>query len=396
MSSDTGKYGTFAEKEGKDDEALKEEVEYEWEKVANPWALFLNAMIVIGKNAAALLLLYCTLLRGSASKKNLLVCTPLKLAPWQVYACEYTKSFLRAFPLLAMCVTLCIATRVIVQMRAYYGFLKVGGLLDFKNVEGLRDPLLVALLVSVIHSIAHFALKLTDGHGSVMEEGMQVLKNFIVPYLVFLAFLYDSNDLEKLLVPLSKYIEEDPEQAKRVLGSIAHLEEHVVRSDVVSRDVVGDAIARRGGSACIEAVYREVIDSYAGAKARVTQEEQSNKTLQFHMKDSLWPAGLLIDSRLTDEKSASFRTMFRTFLVICTIVQFMVFALFFHQAVIKDLYFDVYVQGEEQDALSACVLLAHAIFVAWIMQVTLLPIMASSVQQDAENLKQQVGHARSG
>jgi len=281
--------------------------------------------------------------------------------------------------------------RLIVQQRVYYGFLKRGGLLDFKNVEGWRDPLLLVLVVSVIHSIAHFGLKLTDGNGDMVKEATQVVKNFIVPYVIFLAFLYDSNDIEKLLVPLNKYVEEDPEYARKVLGSIVHMDEDFVRTDVMSRDVVAAAIAAEGPS--IEAVYMEIIRSYPEVKARLAGSENT-EVIQFHMKNSMWPAGILIDGRLLDEKTVSFRGMFRLFLVACTLVQVVVFGLFFHQAVLKDLYFDWWIQGEEQDVVGAIVLLVHAAFVARIMQVTLLPITASLAGDSAHMLADQVGTSK--
>mmetsp|Transcript_114956 Transcript_114956/g.371649 ORF Transcript_114956/g.371649 Transcript_114956/m.371649 type:complete len:202 (-) Transcript_114956:405-1010(-) len=134
--------------------------------------------------------------------------------------------------LLAGCVTLGIAMRVMVQQRVYYGLLKAGGLLDFQNVEGWRDPLLLVLVFSMVHAIGHFTLKL---HALVLsgvavhEELQQVAINFIAPYVVFMAFLYGSNDIEKMLVLLNKFVEEDPEHARKALASMVHLDEEGAR-----------------------------------------------------------------------------------------------------------------------------------------------------------------------
>jgi len=381
MSSADAKYGTF--KDDKKQEA--EEVVFEWEAKAAPWYLFLNAAIIIGKNLAALLLLFWTLLRGPAAKKNLMHCNPMELTTFQVFGCEYTKAFMRAFPLLAGCVTLGIAMRVMVQQRVYYGLLKAGGLLDFKNVEAWRDPLLLVLVFSMLHAIAHFTLKLHElvlSGAAVHEELQQVAINFIAPYVVFMLFLYGSNDIELLLVPLNKFVEEDPEYARKALTSMVYLDEDVVRTDVLSRDVVGDALE---DAPSIEAVYREVIRAYPEAKAGMLPQEDG--FIQFYLQASLWPARMLSDARLSDEKTSSFRLMFHIFLAFCLLVQVMVFCLFFQQAVLKDLYYDVYFGGQRMDVVSAIVLLAHAAFVVWIMQVTLWPVMASAAEVHVNTLK---------
>mmetsp|Transcript_114954 Transcript_114954/g.371641 ORF Transcript_114954/g.371641 Transcript_114954/m.371641 type:complete len:319 (-) Transcript_114954:20-976(-) len=287
--------------------------------------------------------------------------------------------------LLAGCVTLGIAMRVMVQQRVYYGLLKAGGLLDFQNVEGWRDPLLLVLVFSMVHAIGHFTLKL---HALVLsgvavhEELQQVAINFIAPYVVFMAFLYGSNDIEKMLVLLNKFVEEDPEHARKALASMVHLDEDVVRTDVLSRDVVGDALE---DAPSIEAVYREVIRGYPEAKAGMPPQEDG--FIQFHLQESLWPARMLLDARLSDEKTSSFRLMFHIFLTFCLLVQVTVFCLFFQQAVLKDLYHDAYLQGHTVDVLGAIVLLAHAALVVWIMHVTLWPVMASAAEVQVKKLK---------
>mmetsp|Transcript_59418 Transcript_59418/g.128969 ORF Transcript_59418/g.128969 Transcript_59418/m.128969 type:complete len:325 (-) Transcript_59418:82-1056(-) len=291
-------------------------------------------------------------------------CDPTKLSTPQVIGCEYTKAYLRAFPLLGISVTLAISLRTMLQQRLYYGLLKAGGLLDFRNVEVTRDPLFLMLLVSLLHAIAHFALKLTDGLGHFLEEVQDVATDFVVPFCIFMVFFYMACDLEATLVPLNKYYEEDPEYARSALANVTYMEEEVVRHHIVKRrDVVGDALADEPS---IDATYRALIKGYPDAKLRDDEPEEGFFG-HCQIRRAMWPGVLLVDARLEDAKSVEFRRIVWFFLVLCTPVQLALLFLYVEQAVYQDLFIDVYQESQIWDSIGAVVMILHAAVVVWIL-----------------------------
>merc|ERR1719265_495601 len=121
--------------------------------------------IAAGKNLVALLLLFWQLFKQRTFLMN---CDKRVIGNW-TYLCEYTKTFIRCFPLLGAIVVLCIASRQLLQQRMYYGLLKRGALLDFSNSKAWYDPLFFMLVISFLHGIGHFTLDLfvQDGYSAV-------------------------------------------------------------------------------------------------------------------------------------------------------------------------------------------------------------------------------------
>lgn len=375
-------YGTFqqpaeSKKVTEQPADVEEEKLPNWEIESSPWRLFLSSTIVIGKNLATLLLLYWTLLWGPAAKKNLMLCwNPPHLSVWEQFGCEYTKAWVRSFPLLSAIVVLVISLRLMVQQRIYYGFLKEGALLDFNNIAPQQDPLLILLFISILHAIVHFVLKMQDGQGDIEEEVESVVMKFLAPYVIFLIFLYSSYDIEQLLVPLNKYVEEDPDFAKRALANIHFLEEDVVRHIVKAQDVIGEVVEAKGpDDVSVAAMYHEIIRRYPEAKGEMPEPDHA---LTFHLKNAMWPGSLLIDPRLTDEGSTSFRFMFSIFMIILVLVQVVVCFFLCYQAFYKDIYLDVYLNGHYMDIAGAVVLVMHVGFVFWLLSVTLWPVIVAS------------------
>lgn len=349
-----GRYGSFAE----DHET------FVWEAQSGPWRLFLLAVVAMLKNVAGLLMLYWVLV----SQKQYLMQCDSRVHPMSVVlSCEYTKAFLRAFPLLASSVSLVVAKRVMLQQRVYYGILKIGGLLDFKNTNGLRDPLVWLLAISLVHGVGHFILKIYFGNfemGYVQELGI-IVQKFLVPSFIFMAFFYASYDVEKTLIPLSKYFEEDVAYAKRTLGSMYSLQEDVIREEIAKTDIVSYAAHPH-----IKEVYKvlihryhRVFDGFDGNSGRVCGCE-------LRLFRSMWPAVLLLDGRLKDVESVSFRRMFMIFAVLCSLVQVLILVAFSYQ-VYHDIYIDVYLQGEYEDLGSFFVMLVHLLIIFLVLMISL-------------------------
>jgi len=357
---------------------------FKWEGAATPLSLLIKAGASSGKILVSLFMLAYMLLslrvtsngleRVRGANPTLMPCNPTQVSNVQVVLCEYTKAYLRGFPLLAMSVTLAVAMRLMLQTRIYYGMLKCGGLLDFENVQGFKDPVLLLLVISLFHGVAHFALMITDGQGHGMEEASQMLQKFAVPCIVFLAFFYGSYDLESTLLPLNKYFEEDPEYCQRALATIQHMEEGVVSSYVASHDVIAQALTYNPSvpEPSITMVYRLMIQDYAGAKKSSPDSQEG--ILQLSFFQTFWPGSVLLENRLTDDASKTFRTMFRAFLCVCFPVQTLIFAAFVYQALWKDLYQDVYLEGQVHDLAGCVVLIGHTVAVAWIIASTFGPV----------------------
>merc|ERR1712032_372705 len=150
---------------------------------------------------------------------------------------------------------------------------------------------------------------------------------------------------ESSLVPLNKYFEEDPEYCHRALATIQHMEEAVVSSYVVSHDVVAQALSYNppGSEPSITIVYRAMIQDYPEAKK---VPESGRGMLQLRFFQTFWPGFVLLENRLADDASRAFRHMFRAFVIVCFPLQVFICLVFAYQAIWKDLYQDVYLDGQ--------------------------------------------------
>lgn len=369
-------YKTFPEEDNR---------EFQWEAFATPWVLFMKAAISSGKIIFSLTLLVILLLRvefdhtGLKEKKTsvFLSCDPKKLSLITVGLCEYTKAYLRAFPLLALCITAAVTMRLMLQTRIYYGLLKRGGLLDFKNIQGWQDPMLILMAFSLLHGVAHFVLKICDGFGDLSHEVFQILQAFLIPSALFMAFFYSSYDLESTLVPLNKYIEEDPEYCQQAIANMQLMDEFVLSKYVLENDVIAQVYPEGSEDTemCITKVYDAMIREYARA------QNDSRKNLVFHMRitETIWPAKIILDHRLTDDSSTQMRIMFLVFLCICFPIQIFVLADFMYQAFWKDAYIDAYLGGQTADLLGTFVLAGHALIVGWVFFSTVGPVQRAMI-----------------
>lgn len=357
---------------------LSNEKEFEWEKNAEPRSLLMHMSISFGKQLAALLLLFWQLLH---QRSLLMTCDSRKVGLW-VYPCEYTKTFVRCFPLLAASVVLLVGNRSMLQQRLYYGLLKRGGLLDFKNSKAWQDPLFFILFVCFLHGICHFALDILVSEGgplghyleeqvvngvtvapqSIQRERMQevenAVKNFAIPSMIFFAFLCTSYDIESSLVSLSKYFEEDPSSAK-----IAASKMHVLNEDAVHHLVKHLSLKQSSSTTTLPAVYSEIIQL---CPSNAPSPQEMGTTIEWRLFGTLWPAKILLDPRLEGKDASQFRLMAIFVKCFSILVISFTFGYFLFQAV-KD--FNDVRHGMVEDSCSLVVLTLHAGIVAWILKV---------------------------
>lgn len=278
-------------------ESAAESSRFQWVRDTNSWALFKFAMALVGHTILALILLFWALM---TEHEYLMRCD----GPFSTnvaYTCQWTKAFLRAFPLLALNVSVVVAFRILLQTRMYYTSLQLKGLLDFVDARILQNPLFWALVVSLAHGVVHFILKIVyteDDPRGKLQIAATIVKSFIVPALLFLTLFYHSADIERHLIPLNKYFEEDIEYSKRTLGHITAMDERVVHHDVWQRDVVASTGVKQP---TLFQVVQNIIDNYNGAASHWLARYQEHKTVThsswswFH---GFWPGRVLLNPRL--------------------------------------------------------------------------------------------------
>lgn len=338
-----------------------QEESFQWEKSSTPLQLFIKVGINVGKNVVALLLLFWQLF---SQRTFLMNCDKRVVGNW-TYPCEYTKSFIRCFPLLAASVVLIIAGRQMLQQRIYYGILKRGALLDFRNTKAWNDPLFFVLMVSFAHGVLHFVLDLfiQDGYHvkdlvpgapaatEASAEMSSMITKFILPSLVFFAFLASSYDLEAQLVPLSKYFEENPSLARQTAARMPFLDEQEVQKVVPTLALKSLALTEE---TTLDIVYRELIEK---TPELFKDEREASGGIHWHLFSTLWPSKILLDPRVKCDEAKSFRRLYFVMTIISMSIMTAIFVYFCYQ-VGKDV-FDVY-QGQYEDACSLFVLFLHA------------------------------------
>lgn len=270
-----------------------------------------------------------------------------------VWFCESSGAFVDCFPLAAAAICVAVAQRQLLRKRIYYGLLRRGVILDFRSIERKLDPTLVVLALclfcAVLHEIVFYDPKFKNG-----EDGMKVgiddvfkvkvggedykekgrvfeiemdddtskfLLSYCAPCIVFLIFLFSSHQIEPLLVPLSSYYIEDPEEAKRMLDGALILDE--VDALSASADILAEQKPEN-----VEAFY-EALERHGRSLPRPPSGAAPNGASSWFSRISFrpwchgllcvpWPAPLLLEASLVDTASAAFFRMWRIMSVIST------------------------------------------------------------------------------
>lgn len=347
---------------------------YEWEKNAAPLQLLISVGLNVGRNLVALLLLFWQLFEH---RSFIMTCDSRVIGNWS-YLCEYTKAYVRCFPLLGAMVVLMIAFRQLLQQRIYYGLLKRGALLDFHNTKAWQDPLFYILVISFLQGSCHHVLDICiDDHpyhhpdvipGAPAQSEWQGetrswVMNSVVPSLVFFAFLVSSYDLESQLVPLSKYFEESPIMARQIAARMPFLDEGEVQKVIPSL-----SLKTSDEKTTLEAVYREIIEKTPELWEDDKQDAKSPKGIQWHLFRTLWPSKVLLDRKLTCVESREFWRLL-TFIGAVNNTIMIGVASYFCYRVYEDCV-DVY-QGQHSDLMGLVVFALHAAVVGYMVIVKL-------------------------
>jgi len=333
---------------------------FEWESRASPWKLLATTLGKVGKSVPALVLLWWTM---GYRRKQLMACDPKVHTAASVCLCEYTKAFIRVFPILAMNICLFMAMRLVLQERIYYGFLRAGALIDFENVKPWKDLQMWLLLVSMVHGLCHFILKFytseawhTKGWEDDKAEIQAICQVFLVPSFLFILLFVSAADVEAVLIPLNKYLEEDIVIAPKMMGCMTIFDEKQLGAAVQRNDFIAEVQQ----PPTIKGVYEHIIRVYPKC-AEAGEEKESLPSLW-----QMWPATLLVDRRLKDDDSVAFRRMFAVFLVLSILVHAATMAYLICQA-LKDLLWDCLRLGHTEDIFGFLVLSGHAVLIGWLL-----------------------------
>jgi hypothetical protein len=345
------------------------------DSLGDPWGLLLSAGTTIARQCMTLGLILFSVM---TSHEYLMSCDTRKLGdPPGRYLlgdfCEYSKAYVRCFPILAVVVTLIVSSRQILQHRMYYQMLRHGMLLDIENFSAFSDPLFWIVVWCALNAFLHFAVNVIHSLGSVeamksdsfMEEVETRVVFFVMPACLYLAFLYGSYDTEATLMPLSKYFEElGQEQAQDVLGKMPFIPETAVAA-AVQRD-----LCPLGSRAHLPETAEE---AYALLQKKALQRAEEAKRdpeaemplSRWRLVSTMWPGQFLLNSGLSDPESVRFRMPWYIF---CSISFCVMGAAFVAQvSMLWDKTADV-VHGQAVDSCGVAVTAAFAgtnLWLAW-------------------------------
>lgn len=307
-----------------------------WEHRGEPLQLFFEAGLAAGRQLFALLLIIIQVL-GPHSHENIMNCDPVRCGTYLSFFCEYTKAYVRCFPLLAMAVSLMIAARMVLNHRLYYQLLKHDLLISFEPLLPSQDSLFRLLLWCLVNALPHFIMNIWLAHrecfhlvklgdlassaeklmaANVLHDAHQVAVFYFIPAVVFLIFLFSSYDTEATLLPLSKFFEDDFEASRTVLNRVRFMrEKHVV--DYVQKELSPQATAT--GDVSIGEIFKHLAEAVA-TDAPVMRTQQGLRAAYKNGEErsqvtwTMWPARILLDPRLCDKDAIIFRCVWYVFL----------------------------------------------------------------------------------
>ncbi|CAE7221646.1 unnamed protein product [Symbiodinium sp. CCMP2592] len=276
------------------------------------------------------------------AKDFLMDCDPAIIGLSQSYVCEATKAFVRCFPPVSIVVALMVASQLILCQRLFYLMIRHKVLVDFQNLAPYKDPMFWWVIITCVLALSHFIFhmlcveKMHAEHHN-LQALLDGLKKdavfFGLPAIFYIIFLYMSYDVEWLLLPLSKFWEEDPVWAQEVSSDLAFITENVARRTVLHGSsetaLTVEDIAESLSVSAQQVPESETNDSRVGLLPRSSSRkpagwisEQRQQRLQKTGKSSgkiglgqfrsglitrSWIADLLLDYRLVDAKSREFR-----------------------------------------------------------------------------------------
>jgi len=292
---------------------------FDWEALSRPsWA----AASASGKLALSFGLLCCPLafvLADVVHPGETVLLQPCSYSrvgmggPW----CEWSKAFLRGFPIIALSLLVTAVVRATALRVLFVRMLRAGIVLG-PNGAGVRGDLGFLFVVFVFFmGVTHFGFALA--HETTMRGlvGALVAVYVFVCLGFFIALLSVLN--EEPSPSLVQVIEESPSWAR----------EHLSRSVFLP---FGGA---RGETSRVLSEWRQrdVGASFSDLATALAHQAYHSAADHNHWAPALWPGKVLSSPQLTDSASQDFRSFWRIFTAVYAFLQLGVLGLFFGLAV---------------------------------------------------------------
>jgi len=329
---------------------------FDWEQLGEPLFVFSYTALVVGRQCLALALIALQVFSSRIQKifladaeDFLMTCDPDSIGLKQSYICEATKAFVRCFPPVSIIVALTVASQLILCQRLFYLMIRHGVLVDFHNLAPYKDPLFWWVVITCVLALSHFIFHMfvvdqVESNHHNLKAAIDGLRKdavfFGLPAVFYIIFLYMSYDVEWLLLPLSKFWEEDPKWAEDISSEMAFVTETIAcRTVLESRDS--------------QPSDRLTIEDLASSMSNELARLESNQTLDFAQRSMSkikpagwasdkrqkllraakspgqqrtgliarsWVADLLLDPRLSDAKSSEFYVWWLLWIAMTTLV----------------------------------------------------------------------------
>mmetsp|Transcript_26610 Transcript_26610/g.61146 ORF Transcript_26610/g.61146 Transcript_26610/m.61146 type:complete len:647 (+) Transcript_26610:72-2012(+) len=289
-----------------------------WEHAYQPVWLVARGLIISGKQAFVLSFVYYQICMWNPNKlKIVLHCNAAHLGHWSFF-CEGTLAFARSVPLLGATFSMVITSRFIAQQRLYYLLLKSGILIDYANYTFVADGAVLTVMVCFSIGLMHWIEGLSYMS---LEKMMFVVTSYVVPVGVFFVLLESVFDIERHLVPLAKFYEEDPMWARGQLAQSVMVSEKAVRhcarqAQIEMRREYPDGFSMNQLLEKVSMKARAVADA-----GEDEEDELDGSRITNALFRGLWPTSFVLDRRLNDKTSALFRKAVVCFFVIFTLTQ---------------------------------------------------------------------------
>lgn len=329
-----GTYGTL----GAPQEASSHE--FQWMKRGDCMPLLIAAVVPVCAQVAPLSIIAVTVF---TTYKLFVPCDADKLGFGGAVVCECSKASMRCFPLLAIVVSLIIAKRGLIRHRMFYEMLRRGYMLDFTTASPLTDPLFIFLILGItLGSMQLVLIYLHTPPEKFMAAAQATGVTYFAPAGAFLAFLAQAYDTESQLLPFSKYMDEDPVTARKTLSKMP-----VVPEDVASAAVHQGLCFPKGKEdhTIDECLAQLVTVTGAGIGLDLKSVPElmgdvegghggkAGSSVGFVAE--MWPAVLLLDRRVIDTDSVTFKKVWNGVCAIVFVIAVLCFC-FFVKAAAKD------------------------------------------------------------
>mmetsp|Transcript_30341 Transcript_30341/g.56886 ORF Transcript_30341/g.56886 Transcript_30341/m.56886 type:complete len:413 (+) Transcript_30341:102-1340(+) len=346
-----------------------------WEmEYASPWVLLANTLGVVGYQILSMTVIAYQVLY---KRQWVMRCTHDELGAW-LWACEYTKAYIRFFPLVAILLSMSIARSMILIQRMYYELLRNGAVLRFKDYAVDREPVFYVLTLCFVQGAANWLLdEFLPGDEHItfaemvvdmnrLEKMRQWLIYLVVPMTTFILSIYFTHEPTYYLVPLSRYLyatsTEEEQAAHERMSKLILVQEQHIASAVKCVELPATLYEHQAdASAATDRVYQDLIQTAQKLHedGSVIVGKKRVKVMQSQILDRYWPAKLLFDPMLADDGSQQFRLVSKFYDVVCICAAAIcctVFARFAYSD-----YFDIR-KGETEDMAALVVEAGHAIF----------------------------------